>query len=69
MKILTHSDFIINAFQDFLKANLGLANYVGAKGKLVIEVSDSQIKGWFVKQGNKEKLKQISYQFKANNSR
>lgn len=66
MKIFNHADFVVNAFQDFLKANLGKANDVGGKGKLVVEISDSQIKGWFIRQGNKEKLKQISYQFKTN---
>lgn len=64
MKILNHSDFILNAFNDFLKANLWKTNIVAGKGKLIIEVSDSQIKGWFVKEGNKERLKQISYQLK-----
>lgn len=69
MKILNNADFIAKGFQDFLKANLGKASDVAGKGKLIIEVSDSQIKGWFVSQGNKEKLKQISYQLKTNNSR
>ncbi len=69
MKIHKQSDFMIKAFQDFLKANFGKANEVAGKGKLIIEVSDSQIKGWFVNKDNKEKLKQISYQLKINNSR
>lgn len=69
MKILTHADFIVDAFQDFLRANLIVANSVAGKGKLLIEVSDSQIKGWFVKESNREKLKQINYKLKINNSR
>ena len=65
MKLLFQDDFILKAFQDFLSANKWRTVEVGSKGKLIIEVSQSQIKGWFVKEGNKEKLKQISYQIKT----
>lgn len=65
MKLLYQDDFVLKAFQDFLSTNKWKTIEVGSKGKLVIEVSDSQIKGWFVKEGNKEKLKQISYQIKT----
>jgi hypothetical protein len=59
----------MNAFRDFLKANLIEANGVATNGKLIIEVSDSQIKGWYINKKNKEKLKQINYQIKVNKSR
>jgi len=65
MKLLFQDDFILKAFQDFLSANKWKTIEVGSKGKLIVEVSQSQIRGWFVKEGNKEKLKQISYQIRT----
>lgn len=64
MKLLFQDDFILKAFQDFLSANKWKTIEVGNKGKLIVEVSQSQVKGWFVKEGNKERLKPISYQLK-----
>lgn len=64
MKINKHSDFMIKAFQDFLKANFGKTNSLAERGKFVLEVTDSQIKGSYINQGNTEKLKTISYQLK-----
>lgn len=69
MKILTQVDFMTNAFQDFLRANFGKVNEVANKGKFVLELTDSQVKGSYIKDGKKVKLKPISYQSKINNSR
>ena len=65
MKLFFQDDFILKAFQDFLSANKWKTIEFGSKGKLIVEVSQSQIRGWFVKEGNKEKLKQISYQIRT----
>ncbi len=64
MKILTQMDFLITAFMHFLKANLGMANDLAGKGKFVLEITDSQIKGRYISEGKTEKLKTISYQSK-----
>lgn len=65
MKLLFQDDSILKAFQDFLSANKWKVVEVGSKGKLVLEISQSQVKGSFVKEGIQEKLKPISYQIRT----
>jgi len=61
MKIWITNDFIFEVIRDFLFCNLGKVNTVGSKGKLLLEISNSQIRGYYETEDSKLKLKPINF--------
>ena len=61
MKIWITNNFIFEGIKDFLFCNLEKVNTVGLKGKILLEITNSQIRGYYETKDSKLKLKPINF--------